>query len=67
MLGAISPVWDGNETCLVLLVEKLVEKALAAADGVYALAQGRVALEAPTSEANMLQRLWQAYFSASPS
>ncbi len=33
----------------VLLVEQLLEKALACADRVYALVQGAIALEAPTS------------------
>jgi branched-chain amino acid transport system ATP-binding protein len=46
----------------VLLVEQLVEKSLAAADRVYALAQGRIVLEALTSEDNLPQRLERAYF-----
>jgi branched-chain amino acid transport system ATP-binding protein len=46
----------------VLLVEQLLEKALAAADRVYALIQGRIVLEAPTSEENLPRRLEQAYF-----
>lgn len=46
----------------VLLVEQLVEKALAAADRVYALSQGRIVLEAATSEDNLPQRLERAYF-----
>ena len=46
----------------VLLVEQLLEKALAAADGVYALVQGNIVLEAPTSENNLPQRLERAYF-----
>jgi branched-chain amino acid transport system ATP-binding protein len=46
----------------VLLVEQLIEKALAAADRVYALAQGRIALEARTSEPDLPRRLEQAYF-----
>jgi branched-chain amino acid transport system ATP-binding protein len=46
----------------VLLVEQLVEKALAAADRVYALAQGRIVLQAATSEPNLPQRLEHAYF-----
>jgi branched-chain amino acid transport system ATP-binding protein len=46
----------------VLLVEQLLEKALAAADRVYALVQGHIVLEAPTSEANLPQRLERAYF-----
>ncbi|HEY0910855.1 MAG TPA: ABC transporter ATP-binding protein [Bradyrhizobium sp.] len=46
----------------VLLVEQLLEKALATADRVYALVQGHVVLEAPTSEDNLPRRLEQAYF-----
>jgi branched-chain amino acid transport system ATP-binding protein len=46
----------------VLLVEQLLEKALAAADRVYALVQGHIVLEALTSEANLPQRLEHAYF-----
>ena len=41
----------------VLLVEQLLEKALAAADRVYALVQGHIVLEAPTGEANLPQRI----------
>jgi len=46
----------------VLLVEQLLEKALAAADRVYALVQGSIALEAPTSESDLAKRLERAYF-----
>jgi branched-chain amino acid transport system ATP-binding protein len=46
----------------VLLVEQLIEKALAAADRVYALAQGHNVLEAATSEADLPRRLEDAYF-----
>jgi branched-chain amino acid transport system ATP-binding protein len=46
----------------VLLVEQLLEKALATADRVYALVQGHVVLEAPTSESNLPKRLERAYF-----
>jgi branched-chain amino acid transport system ATP-binding protein len=46
----------------VLLVEQLLEKALATADRVYALVQGHVVLEAQTSESNLPQRLERAYF-----
>src|SRR6202051_4975676 len=46
----------------VLLVEQLLEKALGAADRVYALVQGQIVLQAPTSEANLPQRLEHAYF-----
>jgi len=46
----------------VLLVEQLLAKALAASDRVYALAQGRVVLQALTDEPNLPQRLEEAYF-----
>ncbi len=46
----------------VLLVEQLLEKALATADRVYALVQGHVVLEAPTSEPGLTERLERAYF-----
>ena len=46
----------------VLLVEQLIEKALALADRVYALARGSIVLEARTSEADLPNRLEAAYF-----
>jgi branched-chain amino acid transport system ATP-binding protein len=46
----------------VLLVEQLLEKALASADRVYAVVQGHIALEAPTSEDDLVHRLERAYF-----
>jgi len=46
----------------VLLVEQLIEKALALADRVYALARGSIVLEAATGEADLQHRLEQAYF-----
>jgi branched-chain amino acid transport system ATP-binding protein len=45
----------------VLLVEQLIEKALAVADRVYALARGAIVLEAPTSEPDLPLRLENAY------
>jgi branched-chain amino acid transport system ATP-binding protein len=45
----------------VLLVEQLIEKALAFADRVYALARGSVVLEAGTGEADLPLRLEHAY------
>ncbi len=45
----------------VLLVEQLVEKALAVADRVYALAGGRILLAAPTGTPDLPGRLEQAY------
>jgi len=47
----------------VLLVEQLIEKALALADRVYALARGSIVLEAKTGEADLPQRLEHAYLS----
>ncbi len=49
----------------VLLVEQLIEKALAVSDRVYALAQGKIVLEASTAEAGLAKRLEQAYFGLS--
>jgi branched-chain amino acid transport system ATP-binding protein len=46
----------------VLLVEQLLEKALRAADRVYALVQGQIVLQAPTSEDGLPQRIERAYF-----
>ncbi len=46
----------------VLLVEQSVEKALAVADRVYAMARGRIVLEASTSEPELPARLERAYF-----
>ena len=46
----------------VLLVEQLIDKALALADRVYALARGSIVLEAATNEADLHHRLEHAYF-----
>ena len=46
----------------VLLVEQLIEKALALADRVYALARGAIVLEARTDEVDLPRRLEHAYF-----
>jgi branched-chain amino acid transport system ATP-binding protein len=46
----------------VLLVEQLIEKSLAVADRVYALAQGRIVLQAATDETDLPHRLERAYF-----
>lgn len=48
----------------VLLVEQLVEKTLAVADRAYALAQGRIVLEAPADEPGLASRLEHAYLGA---
>ncbi|HEY3794770.1 MAG TPA: ABC transporter ATP-binding protein [Bradyrhizobium sp.] len=49
----------------VLLVEQLIEKALALADRVYALARGSIVLEAKTSETDLPDRLEHAYLATS--
>ena len=46
----------------ILLVEQLIEKALALADRVCALARGKIVLEAPTTERDLPHRLERAYF-----
>jgi branched-chain amino acid transport system ATP-binding protein len=46
----------------VLLVEQLIEKALAVSDRVYALAQGHVVLQARADEPDLPRRLEHAYF-----
>ncbi|MBV8591271.1 MAG: ABC transporter ATP-binding protein [Acetobacteraceae bacterium] len=46
----------------VLLVEQLIEKALALADRVYALSRGRIVLEAAANEPDLPHRLEHAYF-----
>lgn len=48
----------------VLLVEQLVEKALAASDRVYALTQGRIVLAARANEHDLPRRLERTYFGA---
>jgi branched-chain amino acid transport system ATP-binding protein len=45
----------------ILLVEQLIEKALAVSNRVYALAQGRIVLEEPTSVADLPHKLERAY------
>jgi branched-chain amino acid transport system ATP-binding protein len=46
----------------ILLVEQLIEKALALADRVYALARGSIVLQANTDESDLPNRLEHAYF-----
>jgi branched-chain amino acid transport system ATP-binding protein len=46
----------------VLLVEQLVEKALASANRVYALARGRVVLQAETGAPDLARNIEHAYF-----
>ncbi|SHH95504.1 ABC transporter ATP-binding protein [Pollutimonas bauzanensis] len=51
---------DGGTS--VLLVEQLVEKALALADRLYAMAHGEIVLQADTKEPDLQRRLEEAYF-----
>jgi len=60
VLGAVSRLRTAGTA--VLLVEQLIEKALAASDRVYALARGSIVLEARTDEADLPNRLEHAYF-----
>ncbi len=46
----------------VLLVEQLIEKALAVANRVYALSQGKIVLESTADAENLSERIEQAYF-----
>jgi branched-chain amino acid transport system ATP-binding protein len=63
VLDVVRRLRDGGTA--VLLVEQLIDKALAVADRVYALARGSVVLEAATSEADLPRRLEHAYLATS--
>ncbi len=60
VLGVVSELRAAGTA--VLLVEQLIDKALAVSDRVYAMAQGRVVLEAKADEPGLHQRLERAYF-----
>ncbi len=60
VLGVVSQLRAAGTA--VLLVEQLIDKALAVSDRVYAMAQGRVVLGARADEAGLHQRLERAYF-----
>ena len=60
VLAAAARLREGGTS--VLLVEQLIEKALALADRVYALARGTIVLEARTDEPDLPNRLERAYF-----
>jgi branched-chain amino acid transport system ATP-binding protein len=60
VLGVVTRLRDTGTA--VLLVEQLIEKAVAVADRVYALAQGLVVLEAPASTPDLAHQLERAYF-----
>ncbi len=59
VLAVVERLREGGTA--VLLVEQLIEKALALADRVYALARGSIVLEAKTGEADLPDRLKHAY------
>jgi branched-chain amino acid transport system ATP-binding protein len=63
VLAVVSQLRAGGTA--VLLVEQLVEKVLAMADRVYALAQGHVVLSARCDEPGLRRRLEGAYFGSS--
>lgn len=48
----------------ILLVEQLIEKALAVSDRLYALSQGHIVMAAQADEHDLPQRLERAYFGA---
>lgn len=60
VLAAVARLRDAGTA--VLLVEQLIEKAVAVADRVYALARGSIVLEAAADEADLASRLEHAYF-----
>ncbi|WP_198368897.1 ABC transporter ATP-binding protein [Roseomonas rosulenta] len=60
VLGVVSELRAKGTS--VLLVEQLIEKTLAVSDRVYALAQGRIVLEAGAREDDLPHRLERAYF-----
>jgi branched-chain amino acid transport system ATP-binding protein len=60
VLAAITRLRAGGTA--VLLVEQLIEKAVAVVDRVYALARGSIVLEAGAKEADLANRLERAYF-----
>jgi len=65
VLAAVTRLREGGTA--VLLVEQLIEKALAVVDRVYALARGSIVLEARADEGDLANRLEHAYFGADAS
>jgi branched-chain amino acid transport system ATP-binding protein len=59
VLGVLADLRRGGTA--VLLVEQLIDKAVALADRVCAMARGRVVLEAAASEPGLPARLEHAY------
>ena len=59
VLSTVARLREGGTA--VILVEQLIDKALAVADRVLAMVRGRIVLEAPASEAGIHGRLERAY------
>jgi branched-chain amino acid transport system ATP-binding protein len=59
VLAAVARLREGGTA--VILVEQLIDKALAVADRVVAMVRGRIVLEAPAAEPGVHRRLEQAY------
>jgi branched-chain amino acid transport system ATP-binding protein len=62
VFSVLSRLRDGGTA--VLLVEQLIEKALAVADRLYAVSQGRIVMAAGARENDLQARLERAYFGA---
>ena len=60
VLGVVAALREKGTS--VLLVEQLIDKALAVSDRVYAMVQGRIALEAAAGEPDLPHRLERTYF-----
>ncbi len=60
VFSVLAQLRDGGTA--VLLVEQLIEKALAVADRLYAVSQGHIVMTAQADEADLPQRLERAYF-----
>jgi branched-chain amino acid transport system ATP-binding protein len=59
VLAAVTRLKEGGTA--VILVEQLIDKALAVADRVVAMVRGRLVLDAPAQEAGVHERLEHAY------
>jgi branched-chain amino acid transport system ATP-binding protein len=60
VFSVLAQLRDGGTS--VLLVEQLIEKALAVADRLYALSQGHIVMTADADEDDLPARLERAYF-----
>jgi branched-chain amino acid transport system ATP-binding protein len=63
LVGRVLSVFGqlGKQGTAVLLVEQLLEKALALANRVYAISQGKIVLESTASSENLGEHLERAY------